>query len=250
MTPHPVMFSADQSLAEVKRAFLEQRFTLAPVVSSSGELVGVVSASDLMRLDDDAADGNIDSVMTRSVYAVTVEEPVGHAARVLSDGGVHHLVVVSGRRRPVGVISSLDIANAIREDVDFDGEAGSLIESHDLISVAPDSTAAEARALVEDAGVSALAVKSQDEIVGTVSQLRLLQIEEDALESTRVDEVMDSRVVSLGRHVSISEVARIFAEQRLKRVFLTDDDGQVLGVVTPTDLVRYTAGLSEIIGPV
>jgi hypothetical protein len=51
------------------------------------------------------------------------------------------------------------------------------------------------------------------------------------------------------KHVSVSEVAAAFVENGVRRMLVVDDAAEVLGIVTPTDLIRYAAGLAEMSGP-
>lgn len=82
-----------------------------------GRLVwGIVSDLDLVRA---AQLRGVEGVTAREVAAtepVTVDagEPLATAARAMQEHDVHHLVVVSGPdARPIGILSSLDIAGVL-----------------------------------------------------------------------------------------------------------------------------------------
>jgi CBS domain-containing protein len=76
---------------------------------------GVVSDLDLVgRMDAVAARTAIAGEMAATV-AVVVEpgESLAEASRLMHDYDVHHLLVVDDARRPIGVISTLDVVAAI-----------------------------------------------------------------------------------------------------------------------------------------
>jgi len=245
MTPHPITFDLGLSLDDVQKTFVEERFTLAPITDQTGALVGVVTATDLVHEHD--ADAKLEDVMTSGVVTVHSGDSIGHAARVLSDSNVHHVVVIKDAK-PVGVLSVTDIASAVADDPDFTQSAADLA-SEELVRISVDQMLTEVQTLIDEAGVSAAAVLVNSDIVGTVSQLSILKVPEDERYETRVDEVLDRRVHTLSSDSTIGDLARNLSEEHTRRVFLADSSGEVLGIVTATDLVRYVAGISEIVGP-
>jgi|tagenome__1003787_1003787.scaffolds.fasta_scaffold20470163_2 CBS domain-containing protein len=77
---------------------------------------GVVSDLDLVgRLDaEDALTATAGDMSATPAVVVAPEDGLSEAARVMHDYDVHHVLVVdTGSRRPVGVLSTLDIAAAI-----------------------------------------------------------------------------------------------------------------------------------------
>ncbi|HEY7708176.1 MAG TPA: CBS domain-containing protein [Gaiellaceae bacterium] len=83
-------------------------------------LWGVVSDLDLVRLV--AADGVIGRTAGESAAtpALTVRDrdSLREAAGVMSDNEITHLVVVNHAARPIGVLSTLDVARAVAELAD------------------------------------------------------------------------------------------------------------------------------------
>ncbi|HZD88076.1 MAG TPA: CBS domain-containing protein [Gaiellaceae bacterium] len=81
-------------------------------------LWGVVSDLDLVaasRLDLDSLTAGVTAVTP--LVTVTVDRPLGEAASLMAQHGVAHLAVTDpATRRPIGVISTLDVARAIAAD--------------------------------------------------------------------------------------------------------------------------------------
>ena len=113
-----VTCSPSAALGEVAAAMAEHAIHCVvaidegPPGADDDRLWGVVSDLDLMRglgspFELDA--GNVAELVTATV---TREDTLEHAARTMASRRVAHLVVVDGGR-PVGVLSTLDVARAI-----------------------------------------------------------------------------------------------------------------------------------------
>ena len=108
-------------LTEVARTMADQAVHCIVVESGSGDggpLWGVVSDLDLVAaatvrdLDDQTAGGSAAS----PIVMVTPAEPLERAAQLMTEHSTAHLLVVDGPGlRPVGVLSTLDIASTLAE---------------------------------------------------------------------------------------------------------------------------------------
>jgi len=97
-----------------------------------------------------------------------------HAAEQMAANDVG-LVVVLGDGRLLGVASERDIVTAIAEGADVDDERVENVMALDVLSAATTMPAAEAAALMLDAGVRHLPVVDGDRVVGVVSMRDLLR---------------------------------------------------------------------------
>jgi CBS domain-containing protein len=119
MHPGIVTCGVDATVTEVAAAMAGAHIHCVVIAGVSrrngGEHLtwGVLSDLDLMAAL--AADDTATAASLAATATVTVEsnEPLSEAARIMSENQVAHLVVVdSGSDRPVGVISTLDVARA------------------------------------------------------------------------------------------------------------------------------------------
>ncbi len=156
MTHMVLIAGADWSLAELKNFLLENGITGAPVVGDSGELVGVVSATDLLR--DDASDESgedtthdfyaeslsrslsgaemrtlhveadssrtVRDIMTPLVFGVDAGTPLDELADVMVRGRVHR-VIVTREGKVAGIVSALDMVRALRDTLRGEASAAS-----------------------------------------------------------------------------------------------------------------------------
>ena len=109
-----------QKLSEVRRMLADNPYHHVPVVSGD-KLVGIITATDMLRLslaiygvDERAVDAMLDSqhtiesVMTKDVQTIGVKDTVRSAAEVLGEGSFHSLPVVDGGKL-VGLVTSTDL---------------------------------------------------------------------------------------------------------------------------------------------
>lgn len=147
----------DQSLAEVRHLLFESHISGAPVVSD-GKLVGIVTRSDLVRVEElvEALDGEISQeqsamqqtdgfrhssvegfqgfkkqldelrvkdAMRAQVVTCSPDTPVRGLAGEMVRHHVHRIVVVEGRT-PVGIVSALDVAALVAGGGDAETRRG------------------------------------------------------------------------------------------------------------------------------
>jgi CBS domain-containing protein len=113
MTAGVISCEPDTPLAEVA-AIMAKRHVHAVYVFADDELWGLVSDLDLVA----AARGRLDALTARDasvtpLLAVQSDDLLERAAQLLAENGVSHLAVLDASSRPVGVLSTLDVAHMI-----------------------------------------------------------------------------------------------------------------------------------------
>lgn len=140
MQTEVVTLRADMSARDAERVLTEHRIGGAPVVDESGRVLGVLSQSDLVRLDaappstgaagaffsdvDEYRDlaalpadeslVPVTRVMSTKVLAVAPDASAREAAHLMREHRVHRLLVVEGGVLR-GVVSALDLLIAVEE---------------------------------------------------------------------------------------------------------------------------------------
>jgi len=103
--------SMDDSVADVEALLANKRLTWVPVVEPArGEVVGVISASDLVAFHAQGRDPASTRAWQMCSYKPIVVDaamPVSMVAALMVERGIHH-VVVTDRNGIAGIVSSLD----------------------------------------------------------------------------------------------------------------------------------------------
>ena len=128
-----------------------------PVVDEQGNCVGVLSTSDLVRFldrgplasrrsnpvcrSDYFSDAQVElealpvddvgRYMTTDVVTASEAMPIGELARCMLDAHIHRIIVTDSRRRPVGIVTSMDVLAAVAAE-QLRQEVGATV--HSLVS--------------------------------------------------------------------------------------------------------------------
>jgi len=124
MTPNPITITPDTSVSDGLRFMREKKVRRLPVLDSRGQLVGIVSDSDLLyaspspvtslsvwEIHDLLYKLKIDKVMTREVVTVTEDMPLEEAARIMADRSIGGLPVMR-EKTLVGITTETDVFKA------------------------------------------------------------------------------------------------------------------------------------------
>jgi CBS domain-containing protein len=155
MTTEVFAVAPDTSLEAAGRLMAQRRVTGAPVVTADGEVVGVISLSDLgdpdrssegssgyshyYELRDGFAEefgdpslstsGRVGDVMTPSVVAIDMDASIHEAGRRMLAVGVHRLVVTGDDQRFEGIVSLIDLVRGFVHPGN-DGDPARVEDSH------------------------------------------------------------------------------------------------------------------------
>ena len=113
-----VSVTPETPVSEVEQIVSERRIGGVPVMDESGELMGIISASDLVRLH---AKGKSDigslsawEVMTPDVLWVAADTPLHEVASRMVEAHVHRILVYDGDKL-IGLITSYDMMKVVAE---------------------------------------------------------------------------------------------------------------------------------------
>ena len=112
MTPDVEVASPNDLVGEVRQRMIDGGIGALPVVDGAGELVGIVTANDLV--EEHPAQLAISEVMSDRVLTVPRYDGVHIAARVMRNHKVHHVVVTDGHEI-AGMVSSFDLLRLVEE---------------------------------------------------------------------------------------------------------------------------------------
>jgi CBS domain-containing protein len=114
MTPGIITCAPETPLATVAELMATRNVHAVAVggIAENHLVWGVVDSLDLVRaLRDPDRHGVAGTISRQPAYPIEPDAPLSDAARLMDEHNVTHLVVVDGDR-PVGVVSTLDIAGA------------------------------------------------------------------------------------------------------------------------------------------
>jgi putative transcriptional regulator len=105
----------DTPLKDVARRMDAERINALVVVDESGDLAGVLSQTDLVKVSEQDWQNMVaEDVMTEDVVTIVADIPVLAAVELMVDNQIHRVVITQGGlapRRPVGVLSMTDVVH-------------------------------------------------------------------------------------------------------------------------------------------
>src|SRR6266446_9242186 len=105
-----------------------------------------------------------------------------------------------------------------------------------VISVSPHESVDEAARLLTFHDVSGLPVCADDKVIGVVSEADLI-----GKSGATVGDVMTSPAVTALETTGLEQVAEQLTQQRIRRVPVVDGQGQLIGIVSRRDVLRWAA---------
>ena len=115
MSDRVITAQPHHSVVHVRKLMHNNSIHALPVVSPEGEVEGIVTSHDLVDPQKDHAP--ISQIMSRDVYTIPQYNDVHHAARLMRNHRIHH-VVVTHEKKVVGILSAFDLL-ALVEDHRF-----------------------------------------------------------------------------------------------------------------------------------
>lgn len=118
MSRDVVTVAPDASLQDAWRLLARHRVKALPVVDARRKLAGIVSLHDFFlsaagELPQPTRAARVQEIMTRSVRIARPERPIAELVEAFSDGGLHHMPVIDGEDRVVGMITQSDVVAAL-----------------------------------------------------------------------------------------------------------------------------------------
>ncbi|HEY7181654.1 MAG TPA: CBS domain-containing protein [Blastocatellia bacterium] len=102
-------------LKDVARMFVEKKITGAPVVNARGELVGVISETDIIRKTTSIgawSPSTVGQIMTKPAVTVPPGESLQRVCEMMYNRRIHRVVVAEGSQIK-GILTTMDILRAI-----------------------------------------------------------------------------------------------------------------------------------------
>ena len=129
-----------------------------------------------------------------------------------------------------------------REDFDTSLILVKDIMSKAIISVNTETTVFQIAKMMEQGGIGAILVKKDNHLTGIITDRDFATkiVSNNLSFDTPVEKVMSSPLITINYNESISAAAERMTNKKIRKLAVTDN-GNVIGLVTSTDLVNQLA---------
>lgn len=119
-----------------------------------------------------------------------------------------------------------------------------LVQSHmttDVITLGPENTLGEAREILLGKHIHHIPIVEGRRLVGMVTSWDIFKLGKSADEykDMKVKEIMTTKVATLDPDQHLGAVAEVLTQHLFHAVPIVNDQHELLGIVTSTDIVRY-----------
>lgn len=120
MSASVVTFSPDDDVLEAIHTLVEKRISGAPVIDGAGNIVGMLSEKDCLKVALDTGynegmGGKVSVYMSKNVETIDADSSIMDAAKAFIDHPYKRYPVVDEEERLIGQISRADVLRAIEK---------------------------------------------------------------------------------------------------------------------------------------
>jgi len=119
-----------------------------------------------------------------------------------------------------------------------------LVHTHmtkDVITLGPDNTLGEVRDILINKHIHHIPVVEGKKLVGMVTSWDIFKLGKSVEEykSIKISEVMTRKVATLDPDQHLGAVAEVLTKHLFHAVPIVNDNRELLGIITSTDIIRY-----------
>ena len=256
MTTPVLSIAPDRSVSHAL-GIMEQKKLSALIVAKNKKPLGIFTERALIQI---RVSGEIDYsspihlVMSSPPLTATVDMDYREAYQLLLQHRYRHLVVTNQDGYLVGIVTGTDFLSHLGLEYFMEFKNVGQVMIRDVVTLKASSPAFTAMKLMNDRRISSLVIEDNGYPKGIITErdlLRLIRSKID-LETVPLQNVMSKPVQTVFSDVSSHEAAKIFMNNKLRRLVVINSSGRCVGIITETDMVKglrtsYTDHLKGVI---
>jgi len=123
MTPNVYSVDADASAEEAAWGLTRRHIGGAPARDADGNLVGVLSSSDLVNPEPAQwirGEATVGDLMNPDVVSLYTEDPAMAAVNEMANRRIHRIIVLDQESKLAGIVTPMDVVRALARGARFD----------------------------------------------------------------------------------------------------------------------------------
>ncbi|WP_296786292.1 CBS domain-containing protein [uncultured Methanobrevibacter sp.] len=261
MSEDIITIDKDQNLSDALKLLRKHNVSRLPVTNNK-ELVGIISERDIAaKLGSSKYESmpasrlHISSVMVKDVFTVPETMQLDEVSKLMLENGIGSVPVMDADDKMVGIVSKADFVT-LAVGIAFDKITVKEIMTKDLTVVSPTERLVHARRIMIENHVGRLPVVEDEKLVGMLTSKDLMRAfidfrkkvpekyQKSQIKEVLVEFIMSSNPTVTSKDATISEVANVMIETGYNGLPVIDD-GQVVGIITQTDILRLIEKLES-----
>jgi len=240
MSTSLVMMHASATVTDAA-ARMEREAVSSLLLEEGGVPVGILTEIDIMRAlgQGMAQDATVDSLMTRGLISVSVDETVHAAFHLMVVNAIRHLVVVNSQGGVVGILSESDFRKYRGVESFVAALDVGRAMSQSYVGVTAESSLQDAALQMQSQKASCAVVLQDQRPIGIVTERDMVRLFRASAGNQKMGEVMTVPVASTGMKQLLVDAVRQMQQQKIRRLAVVADDGTLQGVLNEHDVVRH-----------
>lgn len=214
MTRDPVSVKAEDDVKKAVELLISHGIRRLPVVDEDGEIVGIVSVSDIVAKVVPRLNFNepVKNFYNKRIPLVWDKTPLNVAYEIMRLSGYKYLVALNDEAKLSGIITEEDI-----------------VRSAEIKSMEKKSSSAPSEGTEWD--------------WDTITIVYIFKKELTIPSDIKVEDVMVKRVITVNEYTSLKECARRMARYNIDQLPVLNAEGKLVGVIEDKDLVSAIANV-------
>lgn len=264
MSEDLITIDKDQNLTDALKLLRKNKISRLPVINSNKEnekeLVGIVSERDIAKKLGSSkfeklspSSLHISSVMVKDVITVDETMDLSDVANIMLEKGIGSLPIESDDIM-VGIVSKADFVSVCTGKA-YEKYTVADIMTNNVISVDIEDRLVHARRVILDNHIGRLLVTENNELAGIITSKDIIRClidfkkhtpekyQKTQIKNLYVSDLMSKTVATVSKNDNIVDVANKMLETGYNGYPVVDDNNQVIGIITQTDLLALVADL-------
>ena len=218
------------------------------IVLDKGTTVGILTERDVVDLLATKTDFDqpIINVAARKVIGININRSVEYALHVLIDNNIRRLTIVNDEGEFIGILTQEMLMDKLEDDHYRINLTVSQVLTCDVINLGTlplHGTIEDAISSMRSREIGSILVVDDTGFVGIVTERDLVRFVSQSIPmDTPIHTVMSSPVVSVCVNDDIQDIVTIMHHKHIRRVLVTDEEGNACGVVSTRDIVKNIKG--------
>ncbi len=211
------------------------------VITEDHKPVGILTERDVVQLMGNNIDINITglmSVMRSPVIFAAADTEIPKAANLMVTKNLRRLVIVDGEQNIIGIITQTDIIQSVSIDSFISFKKVEQIMNRRITSVSRKDLLLKAIELMAENRISCVLVIEDNKPAGIVTECDVTKAVAENRVLKKVEEIMNSSVITVSKDINLYDAKRVMEENKVRRLVIVDSDGNVIGIITQTDIIR------------
>ncbi|MDH3736760.1 MAG: CBS domain-containing protein [Nitrosopumilus sp.] len=262
----PITINKESTIADVTNIILDKKISRV-LVTENENVTSIITEKDLgLFLLNDKSDRTLQQIplneLTKPILTISKFMEIQKCAIAMLENGIGSLAITSKDNDIVGIITKTDLVRDFAKNHQNEKIVGEYMSAH-YSWVYSDALLSEVISKMSEDKISRLIVRNKEEIpIGIITFRDLFNlvismgIQRDKIfpksfesehglgQTLEADEVMNNEIITVNYYDDLAKASQLLLDNKIKGGGVLSDKGDLIGVLSKTDIVKAIATLN------